>query len=70
MTDIENKLVELIDLKDVKIRGLEIAIDHLKKREKKAVTNLEYFYKRLEHTEDKLLIDKAIEIVKAAYEQV
>lgn len=70
MTEIENKLVELIDLKDIKIRGLEIAIEHLKKRERKAIANLEYFYKRAEKTEDKIVIDKAIEIVKASYEQI
>lgn len=66
---IEN-LNELIELKNVKIAGMQYAIDVLKKREAKALRELGYLKAKYDSADERRAIDSAIEVVKKSYEQI
>ena len=67
LEEIIEDLHELAKLQETKIKGLTLAVDVFKSREKKVIRELKYLRSQYDETD---CIDNAIQIVMKVYEQI
>lgn len=67
LEEIIEDLHELVKLQETKIKGLSMAVDVFKNREKKVIRELKYLRSQYDETD---CIDNAIQIVMKVYEQI
>lgn len=67
-TDTLKDLHELIELKEIKIKGMSSAIDYLRERDRKVVRELGYLKSQYDSKVERDVMNKVINLVKSIYE--